>query len=236
MAQAGFEPAASFVLSEGGLPVAYRAVCCDLCFAQSRDQFGLLGRIGAQPAHARRPPLFAAVPEPSRSTVGVPGRAVQMIPDGLEPSLPGCRPGVVAAGPRDRNGVEGVEESNNVERGRHGLCDFSTPFDSSTVVKWTHRELHSNLRFAGPASSCWTMSPCLSAEAVGLEPTNGFHPPPVFETGSSSGRMTSSSCGGWNRTNALLVQSQVLLPAATTPQRVQQSETRFHQKGSGRRN
>src|SRR6266702_8392688 len=26
----------------------------------------------------------------------------QMIPDGLEPSLPGCRPGVFAAGPRDR--------------------------------------------------------------------------------------------------------------------------------------
>src|SRR5947209_3679559 len=27
----------------------------------------------------------------------------QMIPDGLEPSLPGCKPAVVAAGPRDRS-------------------------------------------------------------------------------------------------------------------------------------
>src|SRR5262245_28525783 len=79
------------------------------------------------------------------------------------------------------------------------------------------------------------MSP--SAEAVGLEPTSGFHPPPVFKTGSSSGRMASKdahaecalvfgirqcsamkNCGGWNRTNAFLVQSQALLPAATTPQ------------------
>ena len=33
--------------------------------------------------------------------------------------------------------------------------------------------------------------PFLSEEAVGLEPTSGFHPPPVFKTGSSSGRMTS---------------------------------------------
>ena len=31
----------------------------------------------------------------------------------------------------------------------------------------------------------------ISAEAVGLEPTSGSWPPPVFKTGSSSGRMTS---------------------------------------------
>ena len=42
------------------------------------------------------------------------------------------------------------------------------------------------------------------AEAVGLEPTSGAWPPPVFKTGSSSGRMTSVrlSSGGWNRTRA----------------------------------
>ena len=66
-----------------------------------------------------------------------------------------------------------------------------------------------------------------SAEAVGLEPTNGFHPPPVFRTGSSSGRMTSSSCGSWNRTNDLLGQSQALLPAATTPQCCQKADSQF---------
>ena len=42
---------------------------------------------------------------------------------------------------------------------------------------------------------------------------------PVFKTGPSSSRMTSvtASCGSWNRTNGLLVQSQALLPTATTP-------------------
>ncbi len=60
---------------------------------------------------------------------------------------------------------------------------------------------------------------------MGLEPTSGRVPPPVFKTGSSSGRMTSVDChstssGGWNRTNGLLVQSQASLPAATTPDHV----------------
>ena len=57
------------------------------------------------------------------------------------------------------------------------------------------------------------------AEAVGLEPTSGFEPPPVFKTGPSSSRMTSTrrSSGGWNRTNGLLGQSQASLPAATAP-------------------
>ena len=53
IAQVGLEPTASLVLSQGGLPIAYRAV--------------------------------------------------SVIPDGLEPSLSGCRPEVVAAGPRDQS-------------------------------------------------------------------------------------------------------------------------------------
>jgi hypothetical protein len=36
---------------------------------------------------------------------------------------------------------------------------------------------------------------------VGLEPTSEVRSPPVFKTGSSSSRMTSVSCGSWNRTN-----------------------------------
>jgi hypothetical protein len=56
--------------------------------------------------------------KPSRSAVGVPGRAVQMIPDGLEPSLPGCRPGVVATGPRDR-GRRSAEGGERRARGNH---------------------------------------------------------------------------------------------------------------------
>ena len=60
---------------------------------------------------------------------------------------------------------------------------------------------------------------------MGLEPTSGCWPLPAFQAGSSSGRLasvaapTSSSSGGWNRTNGLLVQSQASLPAATTPDR-----------------
>ena len=40
-----------------------------------------------------------------------------MIPDGLEPSLPGCRPGVVAAGPRDRRSSRGGNRTHNLSPG-----------------------------------------------------------------------------------------------------------------------
>ena len=57
---------------------------------------------------------------------------------------------------------------------------------------------------------------------MGLEPTSGLTPPPVFKTGPSSGRMTSvrlePSSGGWNRTSGLHVQSAASLPAATAPE------------------
>ena len=57
-------------------------------------------------------------------------------------------------------------------------------------------------------------------------------PPAVFKTASSSGRMTSvASCGSWNRTNGFLVQSQALLPTATTPHRLC-STTRIVSRGS----
>ena len=41
----------------------------------------------------------------------------RVVPDGLEPPLPGCRPGVVAAGPRDypfRSGSRGTRTHNGV--------------------------------------------------------------------------------------------------------------------------
>ena len=59
-------------------------------------------------------------------------------------------------------------------------------------------------------------------------------PAPVFETGSSSGRMTSSSCGSWNRTNASGFRArhryQQRLPRIVVPKR----RIAFH-SGSGRR-
>ena len=111
VAQVGVEPTASLVLSQGGLPVAYRA---------------------------------------------------EVVPDGVEPSFPGCGPRVVAVGPRDR--VSQVESP--------GVAPES-PACHAGVFLLDHDP---NV---------------FSAEAVGLEPTSGSRPPPVFRTGSSSGRMAS---------------------------------------------
>ena len=82
VAQVGLEPTASLVLSQGGLPIAYRAV---VGLHQYPEQGSNLQSLGFRP---------------SRSTDGVPGR-VQVVPDGIEPSFPGCEPSVVAVGPRD---------------------------------------------------------------------------------------------------------------------------------------
>ncbi len=84
-----------------------------------------------------------------------------------------------------------------------GVGQESLPLDHRNGVRgkvlpreWSDRELHPNFRFARPMSSCWTIvqSDCRvrsAAEAVGLEPTSEASSPPVFETGPSSGRMTS---------------------------------------------
>ena len=137
VAQAGFEPAASFVLSEGGLPVAYRAVL-SVC-AQNRSR--TCTRSGL--SRAAQPLAYLGLMI-----------AFELIPDGLEPSLPGCRPGVVAAGPRDR----GVNKSG--------------PIGSRTRPVEFRKG-----RFAGPVSSCWTMGPfVVSPGAPGWDsnPHTGF--------------------------------------------------------------
>ena len=56
-----------------------------------------------------------------------------------------------------------------------GVGQESLPLDHGTVFfKWSHRESHPDLQRAELASSCWTMTPCSQAEAVGLEPTSGM--------------------------------------------------------------
>ncbi len=65
MAQEGFEPSASLVLSESGLPVAYRA---DVCIDRTQG--------GIEPTGTRF--------KPGRSTVGVPGPEAEAV--GLEPT------------------------------------------------------------------------------------------------------------------------------------------------------
>ncbi len=84
VAQVGFEPTASLVLSQSGLPVGYRAICPD-------EESNLESRATNA---ARRCPSRAAF------SVGIPGHSV-VVPDGVEPSFPVCKTGVVAVGPRD---------------------------------------------------------------------------------------------------------------------------------------
>src|SRR5579871_3472600 len=69
------------------------------------------------------------------------------------------------------------QESSPLDHGTSSQRNTENHIAEECRRKWTHRESHPNLRFAGPASSCWTMSPFViesEAEAVGLEPTNGF--------------------------------------------------------------
>jgi hypothetical protein len=147
VAQVGVEPTASLVLSQGGLPVAYRATCL-LCPKQESN----LQSLGFKPSRSASWRIRARV-----------------VPDGLEPPLPGCRPGVVAAGPRDCLNPSGSRET----RTRNGVT--RTCFRDRFLIR-----------------------------------------PDDFRLPSS---------GGWNRTNALLVQSQASLPAATAPDHVCISDT-----------
>jgi hypothetical protein len=100
VAQVGIEPTASLVLSQGGLPVAYRAMCL-LCPEQESN----LQTLGFKPSRSASWRIRALQIR------------VLVVPDGLEPPLPGCRPGVVAAGPRDcvcRSGSRGTRTHNGV--------------------------------------------------------------------------------------------------------------------------
>ena len=100
-----------------------------------------------------------------------------------------------------------------------GVGQESLPLDHGTILFQNAHELTAPFGRLSPVSY-------EQAEAVGLEPTIRVWRTPVFETGPSSGRMTSSywklrfvsvSCGGWNRTSGLQVQSLASLPAATAP-------------------
>ena len=79
VAQVGVEPTASLVLSQGGLPVAYRAMRVQCPVQESNLQ-----SLGFKPSRSADWRIRARV-----------------VPDGLEPPLAWIWPGVVAAGPRD---------------------------------------------------------------------------------------------------------------------------------------
>jgi hypothetical protein len=108
------------------------------------------------------------------------------------------------------------------------VSQASLPLDHGTVSlnkknEWTHRKLHPDYQRAELVSSCWTMSPYRYAEAVGLEPTSD-HVATCFQDRlliqpDDFRSSIHKSCGSWNRTNDLLVQSQASLPTATVPHR-----------------
>ena len=145
VAQVGVEPTASLVLSQGGLPVAYRA---DVVSRQYPEQGSNLQSLGFRP---------------SRSTDGVPGRVVsiKVVPDGIEPSFPGCEPSVVAVGPRDC--VAKVDPP--------GIAPGSPACDTGIFLL--------------------DDEPILLSGSRGTRTHKRFHTPAVFKTVSSSGRMTS---------------------------------------------
>ena len=136
VAQVGLEPTASLVLSQGGLPIAYRAVCPE---QESNPQ----------------PPGF----KPSRSA------------DWRTWAIKWSR-----------------MESNHRFL---GVGQVSLPLDHGTVfVQVESPGVAPGSPACGAGVFLLDHDPD-RAEAVGLEPTSGIWPPPVFKTGSSSGRMTS---------------------------------------------
>ncbi len=103
-------------------------------------------------------------------------------------------------------------------------------------VRLKHAPKDLNPDQLGWNQSCshYTRDAWKSAEAVGLEPTSGlaadcFQDSVLIRPDD----FRSSSCGSWNRTNGLLVQSQASLPTATTPHH-SCSTTRVPSHGSHR--
>ena len=101
VAQVGFEPTASLVLSQGGLPIAYRAV--SFVSAQSRTR--TCNRAGLS---------RAALP------VGISGPRWSRMDSNHR--FPGCGPGVFAARPRDRRCVQWTHRESHPDLQRAELA------------------------------------------------------------------------------------------------------------------
>jgi hypothetical protein len=123
VAQVGIEPTASLVLSQGSLPVAYRAMR-----VQCPEQESNLQTLGFKPSRSADWRIRARV-----------------VPDGLEPPLPGCRPGVVPAGPRDCGISERKPWDSNPQSRHIGTPVFETGSSSGRMTSvFKLRGLESN--------------------------------------------------------------------------------------------
>jgi hypothetical protein len=132
----GIEPTASLVLSQGGLPVAYRAMCL-LCPKQESN----LQSLGFKPSRSASWRIRA-----------------QVVPDGLEPPLPGCGPGVVAARPRDC--LIGAEAARLELATVLPAPVFKTGSSSGRMTSVKFRGLESNQRPPGSEPGVTTSSNC----------------------------------------------------------------------------
>jgi hypothetical protein len=111
--------------------------------------------------------------------------AQSVIPDGLEPSLPGCRPGVVAAGPRDRRSSRGGNRTHKLSPGsRPGrFADLRTrPSSCGGRIRTGVERL---------------MRPCWKPDSSPLRSDQGESRTPTPVTARRSERRVSSSSTTW---------------------------------------
>jgi hypothetical protein len=107
----------------------------------------------------------ASVPEPSRSSDW--RTWARVVPDGLEPSLPGCRPGVVAAGPRDcRGGSRGTRT--------HKRREAATCFQDRLLIRPDDFRLKFLSFSLPPCARLPPWQPCSVASSGGWSRTNGL--------------------------------------------------------------
>jgi hypothetical protein len=192
------------------------------------------------------PATFRKSVDPPRIELGFrPSRSAswriraRVVPDGLEPPLPGCRPGVVAAGPRDygfRSGSRGTRTHNGVIR----TCfqdrllirpdDFRFQVAGAGIEPTPERSERPVLPLDDPASVSKVRGAGLEPASPGSKPGSlpladprecpaGIEPAlPAWKAGTFAARPRAQSCGGRNRTCVGAINSRLPVPARVPPQ------------------
>ena len=163
----------------------------------------------------------------------------RVVPDGLEPPLPGCRPGVVAAGPRDylfRSGSRGTRTHNGVTAPVFETGSSSGRMTSVCKLRGLESNQHQNVQSASvlplddPASISKVRGAGLEPASPGSKPGSlpladprecpaGIEPAsPAWKAGTFAARPRAQSCGGRNRTCVGAVNSRLPVPARVPPQ------------------
>jgi hypothetical protein len=167
-----------------------------------------------------------------------------VVPDGLEPPLPGCEPGVVAAGPRDclyralLSGSRGTRTHNGVtapvfETGSSsGRMTSVSQVAGAGIEPTSERSERPVLPLDDPASITKVRGAGLEPASPGSKPGSlpladpqiskcpaGVEPTsPGWKPGTSAARPRAQSCGGRNRTCVGVINSHLPVPARVPPQ------------------